>query len=137
MLTPKKVKYRKMFKGRRRGKGIATRATEVSFGSFGLKSMDHAWITSRQIEATRRVLVRYLRKGGKIWIRIFPDRPVTKKGSEVPMGGGKGSPDYYAATVRPGTVMFEMGGISEESAREALEAGAHKLPVKSRFIKKI
>jgi len=136
MLTPKKVKYRKMFKGRRRGKGIATRATEVSFGSFGLKSMDHAWITSRQIEATRRVLVRYLRKGGKIWIRIFRDKPVTKKGSEIPMGGGKGAPDHYVAPIKPGTVMFEIDGINESTAKEAMELASHKLPVKTTFVAK-
>lgn len=137
MLLPKKVKHRKWHKPGRRNIGVATRLTHIAFGSFGLIAEEYGWVSSRQIEAVRRVLTRYIRRGGKIWIRIFPDRPVTKKGSEVPMGGGKGSPDYYAATVRPGTIMFEMGGISEESAREALSAGAHKLPVKSRFIKKI
>jgi large subunit ribosomal protein L16 len=136
MLIPKKVKYRKAFKGRRRGKGIATRKTEVSFGSFGLKSMGYAWITSRQIEATRRVFVRYLKKGGKVWIRIFPDKPITKKGSEIPMGGGKGSPDHYVVPVKPGTVLFEIDGISEDMAKEAMKLASHKLPLKAAFITK-
>lgn len=136
MLIPKKVKYRKAFKGRRRGKGIATRKTEVSFGSFGLKAMGYAWVTSRQIEATRRVFVRYLRKGGKVWIRIFPDKPVTKKGSEIPMGGGKGSPDHYVVPIKPGTVLFEIDGIPEDMAKEAMKLASHKLPLKTTFIAK-
>ncbi|MBI5222468.1 MAG: 50S ribosomal protein L16 [Candidatus Magasanikbacteria bacterium] len=137
MLLPKKVKHRKWHKPRHRNRGVASRFTRVAFGGFGLVAEEYGWITSRQIEAVRRVLTRYIRRGGKVWIRIFPDRPVTKKGSEVPMGGGKGSPDHYAATVRPGVVMFEMDGVTEASAKEALEAGAHKLPVKARFVKKI
>ena len=137
MLLPKKVKHRKWHKPGRRNLGVASRLTRVAFGGFGLVAEEYGWVTSRQIEAVRRVLTRYIRRGGKVWIRIFPDRPVTKKGSEVPMGGGKGSPDHYAATVRPGAVMFEMDGVTEAAAKEALEAGAHKLPVKARFVKKI
>ena len=119
MLLPKKVKHRKWHKPRRMNKGVATRTNTVAFGSFGIVAQTHSWVTSRQIEAARRVMTRYVRRGGKIWIRIFPDRPVTKKGSEVPMGGGKGAPDHYVCTVKPGTVMFEMAGIPEEKAREA------------------
>lgn len=136
MLQPKKVKHRKWHKPRRSGKGVATRLTTVDFGEFGLKATTHGWIDSRQIEATRRVLTRYTRRGGQIWIRLFPDRPVTKKGNEVPMGGGKGAPDHYVTTVKPGAVMFEMGGIPEASAKEALEKARHKLPVKAVFVKK-
>ena len=137
MLLPKKVKHRKWHKPRRRNKGVATRINTVAFGSFGIVAETHGWITSRQIEAARRVLTRYVRRGGKVWIRIFPDRPVTKKGNEVPMGGGKGAPDHYVTTVKPGTVMFEMEGISEEKAREALDLCAYKLPVKAKFVKKV
>lgn len=136
MLLPKKVKHRKWHKPRRMNKGVATRTNTIAFGSYALISQDHSWITSRQIEATRRVLTRYVRRGGKIWIRIFPDRPVTKKGSEVPMGKGKGAPDHYVATIKPGTVLFEMEGIPEEKAREALILGSHKLPVKAKFAKR-
>jgi len=134
MLLPKRVKFRKWHKPRRRNLGVASRTNTVAFGSFALKSLDHAWINSRQIEAMRRVLTRYVKKGGKIWIRLFPDRPMTKKGSEVPMGGGKGSPDHYVYTVKPGTVMVEMSGISEEMARTALVAAGHKLPLKCGFV---
>ena len=136
MLLPKKVKHRKWHKPRRRNRGVATRTTTVAFGSFGLVALDHCWITSRQIEAARRVLTRYVRRGGQIWIRIFPDRPMTKKGAEVPMGGGKGAPDHYVTTVKPGTVLFEMEGVTEESAREALLLSGYKLPTKVKFIKK-
>ncbi len=136
MLLPKKVKHRKWHEPRRRNKGVATRTNTVAFGSFGLKSTTHGWITSRQIEATRRVLTRYVRRGGKIWIRIFPDRPVTKKGSEMPMGKGKGTPDHYVATVKPGTIMFEMTGIPEDQARKAMMSAAHKLPIKAIFVNK-
>ena len=136
MLIPKKVKHRKWHKPRRNNKGVATRMTTVAFGSFGLKSMENGWITSRQIEAARRVMTRYVRRGGKIWIRIFPDRPVTKKGSEVPMGGGKGTPDHYVCTVKPGNVMFEMGGVPDDKAVEALNFASYKLPVKSKAIKR-
>ncbi len=136
MLLPKKVKHRKWHKPRRKNKGTATRMTTVAFGSHGLKATTHSWVTSRQIEATRRVLTRYVKRGGKVWIRIFPDRPVTQKGSEVPMGGGKGAPDHYVATVKPGTVMFEIGGIPEAQAREALTLAAHKLPVQTKVVEK-
>lgn len=136
MLSPKKVKHRKWHKPRRNNKGVATRLTTIAFGSFALKSLDHAWLTSRQIEAARRVMTRYVKRGGKIWIRIFPDRPVTRKGNELPMGGGKGSPDHFVCTIKPGTVMFEMEGIPEEKAKEALILASHKLPLKARFVKK-
>ncbi|MFA7245442.1 MAG: 50S ribosomal protein L16 [Candidatus Magasanikbacteria bacterium] len=136
MLLPKKVKHRKWHKPRRRNKGVATRTNTVAFGTFGLKATTHGWITSRQIEASRRVLTRFVRRGGKIWIRVFPDRPMTKKGSEMPMGKGKGSPDHYVATVKPGTVLFEMSGITLEQAREAMESAKHKLPVKAIFVNK-
>ena len=136
MLLPKKVKHRKWHKPRRMNKGVATRINTIAFGSYGLVSQGYSWVTSRQIEAVRRVLTRYVRRSGKVWIRIFPDRPVTKKGSEVPMGKGKGAPDHYVVTIKPGTVMFEMEGVPEEKAREALTLGSHKLPVKAKFIKK-
>ncbi|HQF57090.1 MAG TPA: 50S ribosomal protein L16 [Candidatus Magasanikbacteria bacterium] len=136
MLLPKKVKHRKWHKPRRANKGVASRTNKIDFGSFGLVSQTHGWVTSRQIESVRKVLTRYVRRGGKIWIRIFPDRPVTKKGNEVPMGGGKGSPDHYVATIKPGTVMFEMEGIPENKAREAINLAIYKLPVKAKFIKK-
>jgi large subunit ribosomal protein L16 len=136
MLIPKKVKYRKAFKGRRRGRGVASRKIELSFGSFGLKSEGHAWITSRQIEAARRVLIRAMKKGGKIWIRIFPDKPVTTKGNEIPMGGGKGSVDHYVASVKPGMVLFEMDGVAAEAALRAMKLAGHKLPVQTKVIAK-
>ena len=136
MLLPKKVLHRKWHKGRRRGKGISTRANTVSFGSFGMKALGHSWVTSRQIEAGRRVLTRYVRKGGKIWIRIFPDKPITKKGNEIPMGGGKGAPDHYVAVLKPGTILFEMDGVDEDKAKEAIELAGHKFGVKTKFVKK-
>lgn len=136
MLLPKKVLHRKWQKGRARQKGIATRTNKLSFGEFGLKTEDHGWVTSRQIEATRRVLTRYVRRGGKIWIRIFPDKPVTKKGNETPMGGGKGAPDHYVAVVKPGTVLFEMSGVTTESAKEAFTLAGHKLGIKTKLILK-
>ncbi|MFH1522306.1 MAG: 50S ribosomal protein L16 [Patescibacteria group bacterium] len=132
MLMPKKTKYRKSHKGRRGGK--ASRLTNISFGSYGLKSLGAHWISSRQIEATRKVITKYTKKGGKIWIRIFPDKPVTKKGGEIPMGKGKGAVDYYVAVVKPGMIMFEVEGIPEEIARKALELAAYKLPIKCKFI---
>ena len=137
MLLPKKVKHRKWHKPRRLNKGIATRLNTVAFGAFGLSAETHGWITSRQIEATRRVLTRYVRRGGKVWVRLFPDRPVTKKAAEVPMGGGKGAPDHYVCTVKPGTVMLEIGGIPDEKAREALKMAAYKLPVKTKVVEKV
>ena len=136
MLMPKKVKHRKWHKGRKRGKGTASKRIELSFGSYGLKSLGHAWLTARQIEAARRAMTHYLKRGGKIWIRIFPDKPVTKKGAEVPMGGGKGSPEHFVAVVKPGTVLFEMEGVDLEKAKEAMRLAGHKLPVKTKFIAK-
>lgn len=134
MLMPKKSKYRKSHKGRRGGK--ATAKLSVSFGSFGLKSLGAHWITARQIEAARRALTKYTKKTGKVWIRIFPDKPVTKKGGEIPMGKGKGSVDHYVCVIKPGTVMFEMDGISEEVAKQAMSSAAYKLPIKCQFVKK-
>jgi large subunit ribosomal protein L16 len=129
---PKKTKYRKQMKGRMGGD--ATRGTEVSFGSYGLKAESSERITSRQIESARRAMTRYIKRGGKIWIRIFPDTPITKKPAEVRMGSGKGSVDHYAAKVRTGTVMFEMDGVAEDIAKEAMRLAAHKLPVRTRFV---
>jgi large subunit ribosomal protein L16 len=136
MLMPKKVLHRKWHKGRRRGLGVATRINALSFGEFGLKSESHGWVTSRQIEATRRVLTRYVRRGGKIWIRVFPDKPVTKKGNEQPMGGGKGAPDHFVAVIKPGTVLFEMGGITKKTAQEAIKMAGYKLGLKTKFVEK-
>lgn len=134
IMMPKKVKHRKWRK--RSPKGIENRSTELAFGSYGLKSMGTKWITSRQIEAARRAIIRYLKKGGKLWIRIFPDKPVTKKGTEVPMGGGKGSVDHYVFPIRPGRIIFELEGIPEEKAREAFRKATDKLPIKTKFIKR-
>ncbi|HBA36976.1 TPA: 50S ribosomal protein L16 [Candidatus Falkowbacteria bacterium] len=134
MLMPKKTKWRKDQKRRRGGK--ASRCLNISFGSFGLKSLSACWVTSRQIEAARRVLTRYVAKGGRVWIRIFPDKPVTAHGGEIPMGKGKGAVDYYVAIVKPGTIMFEMEGITREVAKKAMELAGHKLPVKCQFISK-
>ena len=136
MLIPKKFKYRKWHKGRRRYKGMETRGTELEFGSFGLKAFDTKWVTSAQIEASRRAIIRYLRKGGRLWIRVFPQKPVTKKGVEVPMGGGKGSPEYYVVPIKPGRIIFELEGISEEKAKEAFRKASDKLPLKTKFIKR-
>ena len=132
MLMPKKTKYRKSHKGKRGGK--ATRLVNVSFGSYGLKSLGNHWVTSRQIEAARRVITRYTKRGGKVWIRIFPDKPVTKKGGEIPMGKGKGAVDHYVAVVKPGMVMFEIDGVSEQMAKEALELAAYKLSINCKFV---
>jgi len=134
ILMPKKVKHRKWRKGV--SKGIETRATEIAFGSFALKAMGTKWVTGRQIEAARRSILRYLRKGGKFWIRVFPDKPVTRKGTEVPMGGGKGSVDHYVFPVRPGRIIFEIDGISEEDAKAAFKKAAAKLPLKTKFVKR-
>lgn len=131
---PKKTKYRKSQKGKRGGK--ATRLTSLSFGSFGLKSLEARWVTARQIEAARKVMTRYIKRGGKIWIRIFPDKPVTKKGGEIPMGKGKGSVDHYVAVVKPGMIMFEMEGVAEDIAKKAMNLAAYKLPVKCKFVLK-
>ncbi|MBT4153061.1 MAG: 50S ribosomal protein L16 [Candidatus Magasanikbacteria bacterium] len=137
MLLPKKVKHRRWHKPRRMNKGVATRINTIAFGSYAIVSQTHSWVSSRQIEAARRVITRYIRRSGKMWIRIFPDRPVTRKGSEMPMGKGKGAPDHYVATVKPGTILFELEGITEEKAREALILSGHKLPVQVKFIKKV
>jgi large subunit ribosomal protein L16 len=134
ILMPKKVKHRKWFKGK--SKGVETRATELNFGSFGLKSMETKWVTARQLEAARRNIIRYLKKGGKLWMRVFPDKPVTSKGPEVPLGGGKGAVDHYAFAVKPGRIIFELDGVKEEIAREAFRGAAIKLPVKTKFIKR-
>lgn len=132
MLLPKKTKYRKQHKGR--NNGVASRGTEIAFGQFALKAETAERITSRQIEAARRAMTRYVKRGGKIWIRIFPDTPITKKPAEVRMGSGKGSVDHYAAKVKPGRIMFEMDGVAEPVAREAMRLAAHKLPVRTRFL---
>lgn len=134
MLMPRKTKYRKSHKGRRGGK--ASRLTNLSFGSYGLKSLAAHWITARQIEAARRVITRYIKRGGKVWIRIFPAKPVTVKGGEIPMGKGKGSVDHYVAVVKPGMIMFEMDGVSLEAAKEAMNLAADKLPIKCKFVSK-
>ena len=134
ILMPRKIKHRKWRKGV--SKGIESRATELIFGSYGLKSLGTKWVTARQIEAARRTIIRYLRKGGKLWIRIFPDKPITKKGTEVPMGGGKGAVDHYAFPVKPGRIIFELEGIKEKEAKEAFRKATDKLPVKTRFIKR-
>ena len=134
ILMPKKVKHRKWHRGVSRG--IENRATEINFGSFGLKSLDTKWLTARQLEAARRYIIRYLKKGGKLWIRVFPDKPVTFKGSEVGMGGGKGGVDHYVHPIRPGRMIFELDGLKEDVAKEALEGAGNKLPVKTKFVKK-
>ncbi|MFH0923536.1 MAG: 50S ribosomal protein L16 [Candidatus Falkowbacteria bacterium] len=134
MLMPKKTKHRKSHKGKRGGK--ATRKTTIAFGSFGLKSLEACWVSSRQIEAARRVITRYVQRSGKLWIRIFPDKPVTQKGGEMPMGKGKGTVDHYVVVVKPGMILFEMEGVSEEVAKKAMNLAAYKLPVKCKFVSK-
>ncbi len=134
MLTPRKLKHRKWHRARVKGK--ATQRTNVNFGDYGLKATTGAWITARQIEAARRAMTRFVQRGGKIWIRIFPHNPVTLKGGEIRMGGGKGAVDHFIAEVKPGTILFEIGGVEERLAREAMRLAAHKLPVKTKFIKK-
>ena len=134
MLLPKRVKYRRVMRGRMKGK--ATRGNVVSNGEFGLQALEPAWITSRQIEAARIAMTRYTKRGGKVWIKIFPDKPVTEKPAETRMGSGKGSREYWVAVVKPGRVMFEMAGVTEEQAREAMRLASHKLPVKCKFVKK-
>jgi large subunit ribosomal protein L16 len=135
MLMPKRVKFRKAHRGRRRGK--ATRGAFVSFGDFGLKAMEPGWITQRQIEASRVALTRMMKREGKVWIRIFPDKPVTKKPAETRMGSGKGIPEFWVAVVKPGRVMFELGGVTRTVAAEALRLAAHKLPIKTKFVSRI
>ncbi len=134
MLMPKRVKWRKQSRGRMRGK--AQRGNRVQFGEYGLQAIEPVWMTSRQIEAARRTMVRYVRRRGKVWIRVFPDKPVTQKAAETRMGKGKGSVEKWVAVVRPGRVLFEMGGISEEEAREALRLASYKLPCKTRIVKR-
>jgi len=134
MLMPKKVKYRKMQKGRMDGK--AYRGSTVSFGEFGLKAIEPGWVSSRQIEAARVAITRHAKRGCKVWIRIFPDKPITKKPAETRMGKGKGTPEYWVAVVRPGRVLYEMSGVSEEVAKEALRLASHKLPVATKFVKR-
>ncbi|NLB91589.1 MAG: 50S ribosomal protein L16 [Clostridiales bacterium] len=134
MLMPKRVKRRKVFRGRMKGK--ASRGNLISYGEYGLVATEPSWVTSQQIEAARIAMTRYTRRGGQVWIKIFPDKPVTAKPAEVRMGSGKGSPEYWVAVVKPGRVMFEMAGVSEEVAREALRLASHKLPLKSKFAKK-
>ena len=134
MLLPKRVKYRRVHRGRLTGK--AMRGNTVSNGQYGLQALEPAWITSNQIEAARIAMTRYIKRGGQVWIKIFPDKPVTEKPAETRMGSGKGSPEYWVAVVKPGRVMFEIGGIAEETAREALRLAGHKLPIKTKFIKR-
>ena len=134
MLMPKRVKFRRVQRGRLTGK--ASRGNELAYGSYGLVALEPAWITSNQIEAARIAMTRYIRRGGNVWIKIFPDKPITEKPAETRMGSGKGSPEYWVAVVKPGRVMFEIGGVSEELAREAMRLAMHKLPIKCRFATK-
>jgi large subunit ribosomal protein L16 len=134
MLMPKRMKHRKVQRGRRRG--MAKGGANIDFGEYGLKVMEDAWITARQIEAARVALTRKVKRGGKIWIRVFPDKPITKKPAEVRMGKGKGAPEIWVAVVKPGRIMFELEGVPEELAREAIELAGYKLPVKTRFVKR-
>ena len=134
MLLPKRVKYRRVHRGRLTGK--ATRGTEVNYGQFGLVALEPAWIKSNQIEAARIAMTRYIKRGGQVWIKIFPDKPVTEKPAETRMGSGKGSPEYWVAVVKPGRVMFEIAGVSEEDAREAMRLAANKLPIKCKCVSK-
>ena len=131
---PRKVKHRKWQKGSLKGKASA--GTNISFGSFGLKALGNSWLTARQIEAARRAMTRFIKRGGKIWIRVFPDKPITQKGEQSTMGSGKGAVDHYVVVVKPGVVLFEIDGVSEEVAREAMRLAAHKLPMKTKFIGK-
>ena len=134
MLLPKRVKYRRVQRGRLKGK--ATRGNKVTYGDYGLQALQPAWITSNQIEAARIAMTRYIKRGGQVWIKIFPDKPVTEKPAETRMGSGKGSPEYWVAVVKPGRVMFEIAGVPEETAREAMRLAMHKLPIKCKFVKK-
>jgi large subunit ribosomal protein L16 len=134
MLMPKRVKYRKQMRGRMKGK--ATRGAEVAFGEYGLQALEPFWMTSRQIEAARRAIVRYVRRGGKVWIRVFPDKPVTAKPAETRMGSGKGSVDHWVAVIKPGRVLFEIAGVPEDAAKEAMRLAGHKLPVKTQFVRR-
>ncbi len=135
MLMPKRVKFRKAHRGRMRGD--AHRGASVAFGEFGLQALDRGWVTSQQIEASRRAVTRFIKRGGKLWIRVFPDKPVTKKPAETRMGSGKGNPELWVAVVRPGRIMFELAGVNEDVAREAMTLAGHKLPVRTRFVHRI
>ena len=135
MLLPKRVKYRRVHRGRLTGK--ATRGNKITYGEFGLVALEPAWITSNQIEAARIAMTRYTKRGGQVWIKIFPDKPVTEKPAETRMGSGKGSPEYWVAVVKPGRVMFEIAGVSEDVAREALRLASHKLPIKTKIVKRV
>jgi large subunit ribosomal protein L16 len=132
MLMPKRIKFRKHHRGRMKGK--AFRGSTINFGEFGLKALEPAWITSKQIEAARVAMTRHIKRGGKVWIRIFPDKPVTEKPAETRMGKGKGSPEYWVAVVKPGRILFELEGVNEELAREAIRLASHKLPIKTKFV---
>ena len=132
MLSPRRTKFRKQQRGRMTG--MATRGNEIAFGQYGLQAIEPSWITSRQIEACRRAMNRYLKRGGKIWIRIFPDKPVTMRPAETRMGSGKGSPEFWVAVVKPGRILFEIGGVAEDVARESMRLAMHKLPIKVKFI---
>lgn len=132
MLSPRRTKFRKQQRGRM--KGLATRGNDLDFGDFALQALEPCWITSRQIEASRRAMTRYIRRGGKIWIRIFPDKPVTQRAAETRMGSGKGNPEFWVAVVKPGRVLFEIAGVPESTAREAMRLASHKLPIKTKFI---
>ena len=132
MLLPKRTKYRKMQRGRRRG--VATRGNDIAFGQFGLQAVEDCYMSNRQIEAARRAMTRYVKRGGKIWIRVFPDKPITKKPAETRMGSGKGNPEGWVAVVKPGRVLFEMGGVTPDVAKEAMRLAAFKLPIKTRFL---
>jgi large subunit ribosomal protein L16 len=132
MLMPKRVKYRKQQRGRRKGK--ATRGSQISFGEYALKALEPAWLTNKQIEAARVALTRYIKRGGKVWIRIFPDKPVTVKPAETRMGKGKGAPEYWVAVIKPGRVLFELEGVTPEVAKQAMGLAAHKLPIKTKFV---
>ena len=131
---PKRVKYRRVHRGRMKGKAL--RGNTVTYGEFGLQALEPAWITSNQIEAARRAMTRYVKRGGNVWIKVFPDKPVTEKPAETRMGSGKGSPEYWVAVVKPGRILFEMGGVAEEDAREAMRLAAHKLSIKTKFVKR-
>lgn len=136
MLFPKKVKHRKWHKGTRTAKGKSKAGCNLDFGSYGLKALEGKWITSRQIEAARRAMTRSIQRGGKVWIRIFPDKPVTMKGAEVPMGKGKGAVDHFVVPVKPGRIIFEMDGVTFDLAKEAMRLASHKLPIKTKFVSK-
>jgi large subunit ribosomal protein L16 len=134
MLMPKKMKHRKQQRGKRRG--VESRGTVLTFGDYGIKALEPAWLTARQIESARRAMTRYIKRGGEVWIRVFPDKPVTTTSAETPMGSGKGTVDHFVAVVKPGRILFEMGGVSHDLAKEAMRLASHKLPIKSTFVKK-